>query len=235
MMTNNNVPKKVNLKKSAAVALFFLLLIPVTFSQKDSLNFSMNFETEWWFPILKKHQIEPAAFNNFDGVFEMGSSGNRIENGKAYLGDALIITQPENGEYVMIRAKKAVHDLNKKSITCYDGVKEVYRINSTEVVPTESFSFAMMNYVITTPLTLEEERKAAVEDRKLVETEQQVILEKQVQVVREQQALEIEQRKLIEEQKAAAKDRELVEEEQRTLIEEQVKLKKTKQNNTLME
>lgn len=221
MMTSNNVPRRAILKKSTAVALFFLLLIPVTFSQKDSLTFNLNFEKEWWFPILKKHQIEPSAFNNFDGVFEMGSSENRIDNGKAYLGNALIITQPVNGEYVMIRAKKAVHDLNKKTITCYDGVKEIYKISSTEVVPTESFSFAMLNYVITTPLTLENERKAAEEDQKMV--------------VKEQQALEVEQKKLAEEQKAAVEDMKLVEAEQRVILEEKVKQKKVKQNTTLLQ
>lgn len=68
----------------------------------------MNFENEWWFPILQKHDIKLTAFNNFDDVFENVTT-NSIDNRIVTLTDALFIIKEGDG-YKILKSPLAYHD-----------------------------------------------------------------------------------------------------------------------------
>ncbi len=115
MMTRNNYLAKSIVRRIAIVPLVLLLAISLTYSQKtipkDSLG---NYENEWWYSILQKHNLELSAFNNFGDIFEMGAE-NSINDGVSTLSDAVLLIKFDGG-YSILKAETMVHDLNKKSI-----------------------------------------------------------------------------------------------------------------------
>ncbi len=131
MMTLNNVREHSAIKRLAAIPLFILLAVTITFSQEDkpadpgTVEEVISGQNDWWKPILEKHNIEIAAYNNFEYVFEMGST-NSIDNLTVTLTDAFILLRNEGDEYTMIRSPKAFHDLETNTISGAEGVIESY-------------------------------------------------------------------------------------------------------------
>lgn len=122
MMTKSNPMHNSILRKFSAISLFLILAITLTFSQEiKKIDTGMNFENEWWIPIIKKHNIFPGAFNNFDNVFEMGTK-NSIDGRIVTLENAVFVIRSDSDAYTIIKTPLAVHDLDKNIIK---GNKEV--------------------------------------------------------------------------------------------------------------
>jgi len=140
MMTKNNSLVKSIVRRIAIVPLVFLLAVTLTFSQKTISSDSLfNFDSEWWYPIIEKHNIEILAFNNFQDVFEMGTS-NSIDNRIVTLTDALFIIREKNG-YKILKSPLAYHDLDKNIINGDEGVMETFKYDSEDTSPDEKFSY----------------------------------------------------------------------------------------------
>lgn len=141
MMTKDNSSMKSMVRKVAIVPLVLILAVSLTFSQENLSKENLkNFGKEWWYPIIEKHKIEPQAFNNFEGVFEMGSS-NSITNGIVTLKDALFIVGEQNDRYLILKSPLAYHDLNKNTISADEGVMETYRYDSEDTSPITKYYF----------------------------------------------------------------------------------------------
>lgn len=103
------------LRKISAVALFLILSVSLMLSQESkSSGKGMNTGDEWWMPILRNHNITPEAYNNFQDVFEMGST-NSINNNIVTLEDALIIMKLQEG-YAFLRSPLVTHDLSTNEL-----------------------------------------------------------------------------------------------------------------------
>lgn len=146
MMTKNNSIVKSIIRRIAIVPLVSLLAVTLTFSQKtissDSLS---NFDSEWWYPIIEKHNIEILAFNNFQDVFEMGTS-NSINNRIVTLTDAFFIIR-ENDGYMILKSPLAYHDLDKNTISGDEGVMERFKYDSEDASPIQNLTNYLKKFV----------------------------------------------------------------------------------------
>jgi hypothetical protein len=89
----------------------------------------MNFENEWWTPILKKHNFIPSGFNNFEKVFEMGTT-NSMKDRIVTLKNAFILVKIDVNEYRIIKSPLSYHDLDKNIIEAEEGTIETFNFNS---------------------------------------------------------------------------------------------------------
>jgi beta-lactamase regulating signal transducer with metallopeptidase domain len=145
MMTKPNPLHNSILRKFSAISLFLIMAITLTFSQEikkqeiKKIDNGMNLENEWWTPILKKHNIVPSGFNNFENVFEMGTS-NSINGRIVTLENAIFIINYSD-KYTIIKTPLAIHDLDKNII---HGDKEVtidiYEYKSEDRIPLHASS-----------------------------------------------------------------------------------------------
>jgi hypothetical protein len=148
MMTKNNSSGYAIFRKIATIPLFLILAITLALGQENKPKDSvMNFENEWWSPILKKHNIEPSGFNNFGKVFEMGTK-NTINNRIVTLENAFFLIKNSNGEYYILKSPLAYHDLDKNIITCDKGTMETFKIKSEDTESFEKQSFEKLKLQI---------------------------------------------------------------------------------------
>lgn len=130
MMMKNNASEKVFIKKIVAIPLFLILTVTLCFCQESKPKENMlNIESEWWYPILKKQNIELGAFNNFSNVFETGSK-NSIYNRIATLENATFIIKDKYENYLIVKSPLAYHDLDKNIIRGEKGVCSSYDLKS---------------------------------------------------------------------------------------------------------
>jgi hypothetical protein len=135
MMTKNNNQDNAFIKRLATIPLFILLAVTFTFSQETSAvdlgpdpapeEAVANNINDWWKPILERHNIEISAYNNFEYVFEMGST-NSIEDGIVTLTDALFIIRNEGEAYTILRSPLAYHYLETNTIEGLECTIDVY-------------------------------------------------------------------------------------------------------------
>jgi len=148
MMTKNNSTGNAIFRKIATIPLFLILAITLAFGQENKpKNSVMNSENEWWYPILKKHNIEPSGFNNFEKVFEMGTK-NTINNRIVTLENAFFLIKTGNDEYYILKSPLAYHDLDKNIITCDKGTLETFKIKSEDTESFEKRSFKKLELQI---------------------------------------------------------------------------------------
>ena len=147
MMTKSRPSHNAILRKIAAVPLFLILAIILTFCQKidQQKDNAFNYQYEWWYPILKKHNVVPSGFNNFEKIFEMGTK-NMINDRVVTLENAFILSRPDSVGYFIIKSPLAYHDLDKNIIKGDDGIIEMYNINSEHIKPTQTLHFK--NFII---------------------------------------------------------------------------------------
>jgi beta-lactamase regulating signal transducer with metallopeptidase domain len=112
-----------------------------TLNPEKKLNINtLKFKNEWWYPILKKHNVEPSGFNNFEKVFEMGST-NSIKDRVVTLENAFILLRIDANEYGIIKSPLAYHDLDKNIIECDEGTIIYYEFNSVDINPRLKITF----------------------------------------------------------------------------------------------
>ena len=141
MITKSNPLHNAVLRKISAISLFMVMAITLTFSQEiKKAGNMMNFENEWWTPILKKHNIIPSGFNNFERVFEMGTT-NSINNRVVTLKNAFFLLKPDSDGYFIIKSPLAYHDLDKNIIKGDEGIMERYDLKSEDTKAIKTYSF----------------------------------------------------------------------------------------------
>lgn len=118
-------------KKKSPVRLFlkgitifpFILLLTVAFAfSSNAMSLSL---TNWWEPILEKHNLEIVGYNNFGDVFEMGDT-NSIEDGVSNLTNATMIIKGKSGEYFIIQANSIEHNIKTGALNVDWGVIKRY-------------------------------------------------------------------------------------------------------------
>jgi beta-lactamase regulating signal transducer with metallopeptidase domain len=147
MMTKSRPLHNASLRKIATIPLFLILAIILTFCQKvnqQKYN-AFNYQDEWWYPILKKHNVVPHGFNNFDRIFEMGTK-NMINDRVVTLENAYILSRPDNNGYFILKSPLAYHDLDKNTISGDDGIMETYNLKSEDIKPAETLH--MKNFIV---------------------------------------------------------------------------------------
>ena len=131
MMTIKNARDHAAIKRIAAIPLFLILAAVLTFCEKDKTDVVnpddnvVYIANDWWKPILLKHDITPRAYNNFEYIFEMGST-NSISNGIVTLKDAFFLIKNGGDDYTIIRSPLAYHDLETNTISGAECTVEVY-------------------------------------------------------------------------------------------------------------
>lgn len=147
MMTKSRPSHNAILRKIAAIPLFLILAIILTFCQKidQQKDNAFNYQDEWWYPILKKHNVVPSGFNNFERIFEMGTK-NMINDRVVTLENAFILSRPDSVGYFIIKSPLAYHDLDKNTIKGDDGIIEMYNLNSEHIKPTQTLHFK--NFIV---------------------------------------------------------------------------------------
>jgi bla regulator protein blaR1 len=147
MMTKSRPSHNAFIRKIAAIPLFLILAIILTFCQKidQQKDNVFNYQDEWWYPILKKHNVVPSGFNNFESIFEMGTK-NMINDRVVTLENAFILSRPDNNGYFILKSPLAYHDLDKNTIKGEDGIMETYNLKSGDIKPTQTLHFK--NFIV---------------------------------------------------------------------------------------
>jgi hypothetical protein len=99
-----------------------------------------NYQEEWWYPILKKHNVVPSGFNNFQRIFEMGTK-NSINGRVVTLENAFILSRPDSSGYFILQSPLVYHDLDKNTVKGDDGIMEMYNPKSEDLKPTQTLHF----------------------------------------------------------------------------------------------
>jgi len=153
MMTVKNVRDHAIIKRLVAIPLFLLLAAALTFCGQDKTDVVnpddsvVHIGNDWWKPILSKHNITPKAYNNFEYIFEMGST-NSISNGIATLKDAFFLIKIGGDDYTIIRSPLAYHDLETNTISGAECTVEVYDPDKGGLEPIEIMDMYDFKYHI---------------------------------------------------------------------------------------
>lgn len=147
MMKKSYPINKAVLRKISALTLALFLAILLSCSKETPLTNSLNYDNEWWSPILKKHGLAPYGFNNFEKVFEMGTV-NSITNRIVTLENAVFLLKPEGDNYSIIRSAKAYHDLDKNTIEAEEGTFITYSLKVKEINPVNEIGFSHLKYEV---------------------------------------------------------------------------------------
>lgn len=144
MNTKSNSSSKATFRRIAVIPFFVFLTITLTFCQEIKQNGTkMNFENEWWYPILIKHQVKPSGFNNFKNIFEMGET-NSINNGVCTLTNAFIIIRDSIDNYMIIESPLIIHDFNNEVIKTNSGTLKKFKKDSNPNEPYEIWHIEKM-------------------------------------------------------------------------------------------
>ncbi len=141
MMNHNNSGKKA-MGKYVVFPLFLFLVLTLTFcegEQKSNFDPYANMEfyaNDWWKPILEKHDITPRAYNNFESIFEMGSTNSIDENSVVTLTDAFFLILKNENSYAILRSPSATHNLKTGIISGAEGTLETYDLYQAAPEPT---------------------------------------------------------------------------------------------------
>lgn len=123
MLTKKKSLVRAWFKGSVLVSLIALLAIVLSGKVPDQGN-----ETEWWKPILQKHNLKLGSYNNFDNVFEMATGGNSINNGICTLKVATVLIKPNEDSYMIIEADSVYHNIEKGFLEIMSGVVKSYKM-----------------------------------------------------------------------------------------------------------
>ncbi len=152
MMNNRYKGKKGTLYKIAVVPLFLILSAILTFCEIDKVpdlgpNQTMGSNAnDWWRPILEKHEITPKAYNNFEYIFEMGSSNSIDENEVVTLTDAFFLIRKDEQFYAILRSPSATHDLKTGNISGAEGILKTYDRFQEDLEPTSKMDMINFKY-----------------------------------------------------------------------------------------
>ena len=127
--TRRSQTSRGNFSKTWIKAAIFVFLI-AQFSCTSEKVFIQNEDTEWWQPILEKHNLKPVAYNNLGNVFEMGLKGNSINNGICTLKGAIVLIRNNNNRYMLIEADTIHHNIQEGIFEIKSGMGYHYKMDS---------------------------------------------------------------------------------------------------------
>lgn len=149
MKTISNSFLKTMLKGIAVSHLFLFLVIASSFGQEAQKNVKVtDTETEWWIPILEKHNVQLKGSNNFSKIFEMGET-NSVKDGVSTLTNAYVILKYDSNTYIIIESPLITHDFKKELISTNEGTMKFYKFDSKASEPLTSIQIKEM--VLTFP------------------------------------------------------------------------------------
>ena len=101
--------------------------------------------SEWWQPILQKHNLKLGAFNNFDNVFVMGMEGNSINNGVCTLKVATALVKVKDNDndnaYFLIEADSVYYYIEEGNFDFMPFARRFSTLDSVFNVVNENFVF----------------------------------------------------------------------------------------------
>jgi len=124
-------------KERSSVRLFFknitiiplIVVLALTFTMKLH---AMSFDADqWWEPILMKHNLKAAAYNNFENTFMMGET-NTIDAGICTCTNATMIIRG-NEDYSIIQADCIIYNINTKSLKIVSGEFNRYSYTDSDI------------------------------------------------------------------------------------------------------
>jgi hypothetical protein len=153
-------------RKTVSVILFLCFVTGFTFGQKNvSFLTDSKYENEWWFPLIKKHNIDPSQFT-FGSNIKPASSNPKgytaLELGKgAYINDTILtikdpifIIKENDEEYNIFIAEFATHDLRISQINYENGKMESFNYKTIEIKPINSISFDGLQFDTKTKMAI---------------------------------------------------------------------------------
>ena len=156
MMDKTNHRKNSVIGKLATLSLFLLLALVMSFCEVEqesepdpsaSMEFYAN---DWWKPILEKHGITPRVYNNFEYIFEMGSTNSIDENNVVTLEDAFILLRTDENSYAILRSPLATHDLKTNIISAMEGSMNTYDLHQAEPEPLNYYEMKNFRFKVVT-------------------------------------------------------------------------------------
>lgn len=137
MMTKEKSPVRTWIKTAVLVPVVVLLAVVLVVNRQPEKETGMDLQAEWWQPLVQKHGLQVAAFNNFGDVFEMGDR-IAMDNGVATLTNPTILIKENNGGYMLIRAVQAEHDTVNGLLSIQSGTVERYGADAAVNEPSMS-------------------------------------------------------------------------------------------------
>ena len=144
-MDKTNHRKNSVIGKLATLSLFLFLALVMSFCEVEqesepdpsaSMEFYAN---DWWKPILEKHGITQRAYNNFEYIFEMGSTNSIDADNVVTLMDAFFLFRMDENSYAILRSPLATHDLETNIISATEGSLDTYDLHQAEPEPLDHF------------------------------------------------------------------------------------------------
>lgn len=129
MLSKEKSTVRASIKAMIAVPMIILLALLIAFNQGTRAEVKWGELTEWWQPILQKHNVKIAAFNNFGDVFEMGEI-NSSSNNLTTLTNATMIIRGDVDDYVLIQADLIERDTNSGMLKVVSGTLKTYNMDS---------------------------------------------------------------------------------------------------------
>jgi hypothetical protein len=151
-MMKYNHGKPASIGKIATLPLFLILVMLLAFCEVEQepgseLEAVVEFyANDWWKPILEKHGITPEAYNNFEYVFEMGSTNSIDENNVVTLKDAFFLIRKSENSYGILRSPFASHNLETGVISGTDGILKTYDLNQAKPEPLNKLEMKNFEY-----------------------------------------------------------------------------------------
>jgi len=140
-------------KRIVSVTLSLYLCVACSYGQeKKSVFTDSQFELEWWYPWIKKHNISAAQFTYWSSLrsssedskeyiaLELGT-GADIKDKVLTIKDPVFIIRESEDDYYIVSAESASHNLKISQISWENGKMESFLFKSEEPVPTQSFTF----------------------------------------------------------------------------------------------
>lgn len=149
--------------KGITVIPVIALLILLTFSPKMMAS-GME---EWWEPILKKHNLEAKAYNNFERVFIMGDN-NSITDNVCTVTNATVIVKGEKDNYMLIEAKGVTYNIETGELIAESAVATDYsNTDSGDSNIIRSYESSRIKTNVITPLIVRADTIRVMKDKRL--------------------------------------------------------------------
>lgn len=141
------------IRRIVSVTLSLYFGIAISSGQDKNTSFTdTQYEKEWWYPLIKKHNISAAQFTYWSSLrsssedskeyiaLELGT-GADIKDKVLTIKDPVFIIRESEDDYYIVSAKSASHNLKISQISWENGKMESFLFKSEEPVPTQSFTF----------------------------------------------------------------------------------------------
>lgn len=145
------------LRKTFIITLLFCFGIGISYGQDKITSLTdSKFEKEWWYPLIKKHNIDASGFTFWSSLkpstddpkgytaLELGT-GAIIKDSILTIKDPVFIVRENADDYYIVAAKSASHNFQLARINWENGTIESFLFITEEPVPTQSFTFSELS------------------------------------------------------------------------------------------